>query len=197
MSSHAPDLRGWVAHLRRVAGPTGAHGPRPPVEAWGAADLRRSPAAELWRVLDDPPTAWRDRVAQISGLRWSGEGPLLESSTSDAVEVWVDSELSVLHAAQRMERVLGDPVLHARIASAIRWHLEFTGTENATHRPWAIHAFLLHGTPEARFFAEGQLHALETHGPDATSRWILRDAAEELAHAAEGGRGVGAITVRG
>lgn len=197
MSSRAADLHGWVAHLRRVAGEDCPTGPRPPDEAWGAVDLRRAPAAQLWRVMDDAPTAWRDRIGQIPGLRWSAEGPLLESSTSDAVEVWVDSELSVLHAAHRMGRVLRDPVLGQRIASAIRWHLEFTGTENATHRPWAIHAFLLHGTPEARFFAEGQLHAIEAHGPDPVSRWILRDAAGELAGVAEGGRGAEAPVHRG
>ena len=153
---------------------------RPPDSAWGAS---RSDAIDrvVWERLRSPRLAMKD----LPGLRLDGAGSITDRGDEDAVEVWVDSELAVMHGLWRASRVHGDAALRRRLLEAVAWHVEHTGTENATHRPWAAHVFLLEGSPEARFFAEGQVHACRADGgPDACSRWILADAARELAFSA-------------
>ncbi len=153
---------------------------RPPESAWGAS--RRDAIDRL--VWDRVATA-RVPVGNLSGLRLDRPGSITERGEDDAVEVWVDSELAVMHGLWRASRSQGDAALRRRLLEAVAWHVEHTGTENATHRPWAAHVFLLEGSPEARLFAEGQVHAcLADGGPDACSRWILADAARELAFVA-------------
>lgn len=156
---------------------------RPPAAAWGAS---RSDAIDraVWEWVRKP---WC-RAEDLSGLRLDRIGAVTERGEEDAVEVWVDSELSVMHGLWRGSRLQGDERLRRRLLEAVAWHVEHTGTENATHRPWATHVFLLEGSPEARFFAEGQVHACRADGgPDACSRWILADAARELDLAAGAG----------
>jgi hypothetical protein len=154
-------------------------GDLPPASAWGAT--RREAVDRLvWTALSTPH--WK--AEDLSGLRLGADGPVLGRSDDDAIEVWVDSELAVMHGLWRAARLRGDRRLRDRLLEAVSWHVEHTGTENATHRPWAVHVFLLEGSAEARLFGEGQLHAcLADGGPDPCSRWILADAARELRHA--------------
>jgi hypothetical protein len=72
--------------------------------------------------------------------------------------------------------------LRQRIERAMRWHLEHTQPDNATNRPWALHAFLLEGSPEGRAYAGTLLHNAIAMGgtPEPLSAWILMDAAAEL-----------------
>jgi len=189
VDERAERLRTWARRLRSAAREEASASPDPPSSAWGAES---SPAVDrrLWQALAAPGPDARSRIDGISGLRWDGVGPLLERGAADAVEVWIDRELAAMHAIHRAGRILDRPEWAERLRRAVDWHLEHTGTENATHRPWSVHLFLLEGSPEAEFFASGQVHAVVVEHadgpPDACSSWILRDAARELDLAAEG-----------
>lgn len=173
-------IRSWSTHLALESGlRIGEVAAEPPVSAWGAS---RSFAIDraVWDRLASPSAALED----LPGLRLGAGDALTARGDDDAVEVWIDRELAVMHGLWRAARTRRDLVLRQRLLGAVSWHLEHTGTENATHRPWALHVFLLEGSPEARLFAEGQLHACRADGgPDACSRWILADAAREMAEA--------------
>ena len=97
-----------------------------------------------------------------------------------------------LHAAWRIARRDQDAALRARLLRAMDWHLEHTQPDNATNRPWALHAFLLKGSADARAYAGTLLHNAVALGvcPEPLSAWILMDAAAELriAHEASAGR---------
>lgn len=110
------------------------------------------------------------------------DGPLHAWQGSGAIEVWTEVELSAVHAAWRLARVGARPALRQRIQRALRWHLEHTQPDNATNRPWALHAFLLEGSPEAVAYAGTLLHNAQAMGgaPEPLSAWILMDAAAEL-----------------
>jgi hypothetical protein len=141
--------------------------------------VERGIAWESWRAVSDPAADEGElaRLAESLG----GEGPFRPVEESLAVEVWVDHELSLLHAAWRLSRRLRLGGLRERCFRAARWHLEHTGAENATHRPWGAHVFLLEGSAEAVLYADSLLHAvLAGGGLDGVSRWILADAAAEL-----------------
>ena len=165
---------------RLLAAESGEHGggvrEHPPASAWGASRLDAIDRL-VWARLSDP----RRLEADLPGLRLGTTGPISSRSDDDAVEVWVDGELAAMHGLWRVARLDANLDLRRRLLEAVAWHVEHTGTENATHRPWAAHVFLLEGSAEARLFAEGQLHACRAEGgPDPCSRWILADAAREL-----------------
>ncbi len=173
------NLADWSRHLWAVAAWQGEPSPMPPASAWG-----RSEASAVDRMLWSMPAMAPGSAAvdlDLPGLRLDDAGPLSEPRGSEAIEVWVDRELSAMHALERwaLER---EDRLSTRLFSAVRWHLEHTGAENSTHRPWALHVFLLERSPEARLYAEGQLHAcLAEGGADECSRWILAHASRRLA----------------
>ena len=100
-----------------------------------------------------------------------------------ALEVWTECELSALHALARLVRLQPTPSRTARLEELCRWHLEHTQPDNATNRPWALHVFARATDPESSLYAETLLHNLQAsdarHEP--LSRWILLDAARELA----------------
>lgn len=192
VEEHQSRLREWARRLRAGACDPAEPANCPPASAWGA---EREVASDrlLWQELDAAKAVSPEVVAAIPGLRLAGGGPLLDQAATDAVEVWVDRELSTMHALHRFARLRGTLEWRDRLRDAVDWHVENTGTENATHRPWAVHVFLLHGSPDAEFFASGQLHAVAVeHGegaPDPCTSWILRDAAKELQLAADAGEG--------
>lgn len=150
----------------------------------------------LWRACAGEATEWRRRVlAKVDAATHSTPGatraPLLEPDAYLAIEVWAECELSALHALHRLVRE-GESDLAARLEGALLWHLEHTQPDNSTNRPWALHAFLLyaqtHGPDdaaarEAALYAETLLHNMvATDARDEPlSRWILADAARELA----------------
>lgn len=146
----------------------------------------------LWRACAGEATAWRRRVLPKAGAALDDtRTPLLEPDAYLAIEVWAECELSALHALHRLVRE-GESDLAARLDGALLWHLEHTQPDNSTNRPWALHAFLLyaqsHGPDdaaarEAALYAETLLHNMvATDARDEPlSRWILADAARELA----------------
>jgi hypothetical protein len=181
----------WVALLRRTAEavalrtrpmlPGGAGAPFA-LAVTGEAGTAPQPLprgdAGLWWALADPKAR-----ASVGGLvDVSADGPLLAPDQFLAIEVWTESELCALHALCNLALRSNREDWQQRAARARDWHMEHTQPDNATGRPWSLHAFVLAGTPEAQHYAETLLHnALAMTGdPDATSAWILMDAARGL-----------------
>ncbi len=170
------DLHAWIARLEAISG-RAAPSLAPPASAWGATP--GGEARRLWDLVADASATPASLEAAAASLR--GEGPFRPVEESLAIEVWVDDELSLLHAAWRLSRRTGIAASRERCFAAARWHREHTGAENATHRPWAVHVFLAERSPESMLYADGLVHAvLAGGGPDEVSRWILADAAREL-----------------
>lgn len=130
----------------------------------------------LWRCAVDPT------VELPADFRTAVAGPLREWASDGPIEVWTEVELSSLHALWRLARLRDDPSLRARAVAAMRWHLEHTQPDNATNRPWALHAFLQEGSAEGEAYAGTLLHNALAHAgvPEPLSAWILMDAAVEL-----------------
>jgi hypothetical protein len=192
------DLLGvWADHLERRAGGCpggGADWPLwPPPEAIRPARPRDGDAAgeiRLWRSMRDGLRG--EAALRDAGIDPAGTGPLWPSGDWSAIEVWTEAELCGMHALSRMA---DDPLVASRLRSLLLWHLEHTQPDNATNRPWALHAFLLHAAAAAadgdadadasrgaaRCYAETLLHNAEAQGlEDPASRWILADAARAI-----------------
>lgn len=178
-------LATWARLLRGIASETAVPG-RPPIAPFGPED----PAAAVWSRMDGT-----EAIPGILGLTrpgTAGPAPWLPETDGLAIEVWTECELAVLHAATNL--VLDQSEDHPdaarmqeRLDLAIAWHLEHTQPDNATGRPWAIHAFLLRGTPQAEAldYAASMLHTVEASRMPGTPleplmAWILADAARGL-----------------
>jgi len=142
----------------------------------------------LWRACAGDATGWR---AVVQGSGATVRAPLLAPDAYLAIEVWAECELAALHALHRLVRT-GEADLAARLEGALLWHLEHTQPDNSTNRPWALHAFLLFAEArgpddaaarEASLYAETLLHNMTATDArdEPLSRWILADAARELA----------------
>jgi hypothetical protein len=147
----------------------------------------RSDARPLPPGMDDGPRrndvdsiAWR-RWVEARELPWDAikpTGALLEQGPFRTIEVWTETELAMLHLLERGVDGPGREQVMARLADCIEWHLEHTQPDNATNRPWAMHAFILHGSPEAALYAQTLLHNAQAGGAmgDPLVQWILADA---------------------
>lgn len=181
-SSNPPSR--WSAHLLSLSGLDPVADSAPPPEALRSARPGvESLDLQLWRCAADAGSPLPDHllVPAVAPLRpWLSDGP---------VEVWTEVELSSLHALWRLGRLRREPRLRARAVTAMRWHLEHTQPDNATNRPWALHAFLQEGSAEGEAYAGTLLHNALAHGgrPESLSAWILMDAAVELASGHSGG----------
>lgn len=159
---------------------------RPPIAAFGPED----PAARIWADFDDPETV--ETALSLTSEVGSEPAPWLPETEGLAIEVWTECELAILHAVMDWLLVLdpdapGASRLLARLDLAVAWHLEHTQPDNATGRPWGIHAFLLRGEPsaEALDYAASMLHTVEASRMPETPldplvAWILDDAARVL-----------------
>ena len=190
----------WIQHLERLGLPDAASLPPEKTLLSGERGEQR-----LWRAcagestdlrwLDAPHAATAAAPARPPNATLvPADGPLLAPDGYLAIEVWAECELSALHALHRLVRER-HPALGvdapARLAAAVRWHLEHTQPDNSTNRPWALHVFLLAALGggidgvdrgDAQFYAETLLHnmsATDARG-ETLSRWILGDAAREL-----------------
>jgi len=172
---HANVLAHWSAHLAAASGRPVVLGSPPPSEALRSAGTHRdSVDLRLW--LEACRAAPSPDVVPV------GRGPLVDWDQRVAIEVWTEEELSGLHALWRIGRVARLPPAWDRARAAMRWHLEHTQPDNATNRPWALHAFLQEGSAEGEAYAGTLLHNALAHGgrPEPLSAWILMDSAAEL-----------------
>ncbi|MCH8823437.1 MAG: hypothetical protein IH984_08000 [Planctomycetes bacterium] len=184
----------WVSHLRSIASPvakqaalsTAIEALKPFAlavcnEAGGAmaapVNLPQDDVGLWWAVVD--PNVNLDSLISDPGY-----GPLWPQDGYKTIEVWTESELSALHALWRLARQRNSDDLIKRVSGLRQWHLQHTQPDNATNRPWALHVFLLAGTPEDQHYAETLLHncMVMSGKPDPLSAWILLDSANELQH---------------
>lgn len=180
MRSFHPDPLAWAEHLDSVSG-AGIHGPLqpddPPPSLLRPARSGETPERTLWSA------ASAGAVPDSSCLDLDSEGPLWSADRWSAIEVWTEGELCGLHALARLRRIREDHAgaIARRLRSAIKWHLENTQPDNATHRPWGVHLFLGHPEPEVDLYGQTLLHGFEAAGRgDRDAAWILRDAAREI-----------------
>ena len=177
-------LRGTAEQVTRTAGPMLPGGAGAPfalavagVHAIAPDPVPRGDAGLWWAVIDEMA------YLAVGGLvDLSDTGPLLPRDRYLGIEVWTESELCALHALFNLAILHQRADLMERAARARNWHMGNTQPDNATGRPWAIHGFILGGTPEAQHYAETLLHntLAVTGQPDPTSAWILLDAAKAL-----------------
>lgn len=206
------DLPTWIRHLRSVAGERPGRSAAlsagsieaPVLAACGAATadapvstgtLVDGEAAEvsLWRartepdldvaaILESVDAAHRAAASRDADAPAGHGGSLLSRDSYRAIEVWTDADLAGCHALwwlarDRVRRDWAD-----RLDRVRAWHLEHTQPDNATNRPWAIHVFLLSGTPEDEHYAQTLLHnalAIEAK-PTPLAQLLLHDAADAL-----------------
>ena len=169
----------WIAHLRACAPADGL----PPLEGLPPAVLQ-GPGIDglLWRATAAPALA--DAADAALALRPGAS--LVDQGRFRTLEVWTECELAALHALWRLCRVAPTPARLGRLDELRSWHLEHTQPDNATNRPWAVHAFVAAPGPENQLYAETLLLNFEASSArtEPLSRWILRDAARELELAA-------------
>ena len=203
------DLPTWIRHLRHVAGPL--PGPATPLsagdlevavrtsllEAGPREHAGRAPAGvagaagelALWWARADPSVdvdavlAAADPAARPPDVGpAASDGSLLPRDRYRAIEVWTDADLAAMHALWWLARDRGRPDWAARLDEVRSWHLANTQPDNATNRPWAIHVFLLAGSPEDEHYAQTLLHnalAIDAE-PTPLGRVLLHDAADAL-----------------
>ena len=192
----------WITHLERL----GSSEPAPmPPEKTLLAGTRGEQC--LWRACGGEPVDLSAVLAPVAAKPGTArstlvpaDGPLLAPDGYLAIEVWAECELSALHALHRLLRTRCPRLptdASARLAGAVRWHLEHTQPDNSTNRPWAIHVFLRASfdpsiaavdAGDARFYAETLLHNMSASDArdEPLARWILADAARELRHFTDG-----------
>lgn len=177
----------WITHLEALGTPNPALLPPDPTLLVGTRGEQR-----LWRACatdgckqGEPLDGSLERL--LDEVLGSRRGSLLSPDAFLAIEVWTECELAAVHALHRLAReATGQAAAraHARALEAIRWHLEHTQPDNATNRPWALHAFLLadDGSGDATAYAGTLLHNMSASDArtEPLSRWILADAAREL-----------------
>ena len=145
--------------------------------------IRAAVLGEPWNgPCTRPETSmWWDRlqgsISTLNAKRWEGDGPFLQQNEAEAIEVWTDAELSALHAAWFVAQ---SSEQKERINRAVLWHLEHLQPDNATNRPWAIHVFYLHGTPEAEHHAATLIHNVQASGGATLAGLLLRDSAAAI-----------------
>ncbi len=137
--------------------------------AWLAASAEREPLDTILEMIEREPN-----------------GPIRDQGAAKTIEVWTESELSLLQALAWTALEPGRADLFDRVRGACLWHIDHTQPDNATNRPWGVHLFAVmaeaDGSGDARLYAETLLHnCMVTSGiPDPLSAEILRDAASAL-----------------
>lgn len=119
--------------------------PKPPI----SADLA------MWHAaLADPPG--------VPQLAMNSAAPLLDHAPTETIEVWIESELTALHALWKIARRTKSDDSRRRCLAAAIWHVDNVQPDNATNHPWATHVF---------YWASVQ-----------ADRWDLRHHADTLVH---------------
>lgn len=117
-------------------------------------------------------------------LRTAG-GALTPGFGREPIEFWTEREMRVMHATMNRAIIARDASLFDRVLDAADWLMDNVQTDNATNRPWGIHAVIIRGLlghTHAEHDAAGMLHAARaaTGEADRLSQIILLDAARTL-----------------
>ena len=189
------DLTKWVKHLSAIASPVIASDDRiercaivepflvatneHQVETPLVAARGETPDVTLWRAMSD------DSIEVDRIIETPTNGSLFPMDLYSAIEVWTESDLCGLHALWNLASTRARNDWMTRAHDIRDWHLEHIQPDNATNRPWALHVFLLAGTPEAIHHASILLHNCQAmHGhPDPLSARILMESARQLERA--------------
>lgn len=170
-------FRDELGHRRDVDAPVLAHllgGSTAPPSVGATVDV------VLWHAVCDPGLALPTELSMAS------DGPLIDEDGELGIELWTQQELASLHAVWWIARRRGLVELRHRLARALRWHIGNIQPDNATHHPWAVHAFyeLWHheGNRDVLLHAQQLVHTtLVVRGrPDRFSACLLVDAARAL-----------------
>jgi hypothetical protein len=103
-----------------------------------------------------------------------------------AIEIWTETELAVLHAVWCVAIDRRDAQLIERCLDACVWHVAELEPDNGTGHAWAVHGFVLcaqmRGLIEAEMHAQALLHRcmMGTGVADRVSGMLLVDAARSL-----------------
>ena len=180
MSDHAEDRSWtglWIRLLESAAPPCGSAAPDPAL----LGDPQR-PECRIWSLVAGVTSVSPapEVAAQLRAIVQDAPGPLLAHGARDTIETLTEGELCSIHGLVRMAP--HDAWWRDRLQSAVDWHLEWTQPDNATNRPWGIHAFLALGGVEGRMYAETMLHNAHAGGAqgDPLVAWALGDAARWL-----------------
>lgn len=140
---------------------------------------------------DDIAAALRSVKNSLDGTPW----PLAADPRIAALEGQTELELAAVHgfAVLALRHGSRHPELTERLLGAVRWLMREIQPDNATHRPWSVHAFvwsaaILDGNEgsEAELYADTLVHnalVAGSHGAgrmDVFSAILLRDSAEVL-----------------
>ena len=159
-------------------------------------------AAELWRVWHRLATGEpADHAVEPIGHRGpadpdpSGGGCLEPRSPDEPPDHWTYRELVGLHGLQAiidLVEACGDPAAppdwRQRVREITAYHQRHTQPDYTTYQPWGLAAFV--SNPETTWFAEQQLHDVETHlaveggGGAVVAALLLADAYASLTAAA-------------
>lgn len=112
-------------------------------------------------------------------------GALTPGFGREPIESWTERELRVMHAATNRAILARDPALLDRVLDAADWLIDNVQADNATNRPWGVHAVIIRGVlghTHAEHDASGMIHAAKaaTGEADRLSQIILLDAARAL-----------------
>lgn len=155
----------------------------------------------LWWIVPYPERLRDARpIEAIIDLATDFDTSLFDQDAYRTIEVWTETELASLHALSHLANILRQvpgrsaAIEAERVARRVRqlisWHIERTQPDNATHHPWATHAFVHFGSPESLHFAETMISNCQVQSgrPDVESAWIMLDSAEALRDAHAGRR---------
>lgn len=147
----------------------------------GNGDRRRLDGPLLARVLRGPQSAFvrlddddiatalmraagRQDVGHAMELIRPGDGtaplPLIADQAIATLETETEKELAAVHAVAALALTDAGGELRPRLASAVRWLMAEIQPDNATHRPWAVHAFAwAAATMQGRDAADAEMYA--------------------------------------
>jgi hypothetical protein len=123
-------------------------------------DLKPDLAAALWQQAHHAAAGSTDADA-IDALLAEGDGPLQPLSPDTPPDQWTYLELVGLHALHAITQADDRPAWRDRLVQVTGFHQQHTQPDYTTYQPWALAAFL--SNPETTWFAEQQLHDVESH----------------------------------
>lgn len=141
------------------------------------------PEEQLWRAVLEPGLS-------LDCIDIHGSSELIPSARSLGLEAWTEMELSCLHALSTIAAIRRDEAVWARCRRAAEWHLAELQPDNATNRPWAVHAFVAISEthPHALMHAGTLVHnaCVERGRPERRSALIMLHSAMVLRMLAQG-----------